>query len=339
MGKYLKFLLFLLALLAAFAAGIYVRHEEPVWLNVRDSLKKIYYWKKTLRGSSWDKKFERVTILSTDSENQKAYFYKSTATEKKPLLVSLHTWSGNYTEYDPLAELAAKKNINYIHPDFMGANNTSEACCSDKVIQALDDAIDYALDNANATPDKIYVTGASGGGYATLCMLMKSKHRIFKFAAWVPITDLEAWYYENIIRKGNFSNDILLCTESKTTVDSLKAAERSPIKWSSASANLKHAEISIYAGVYDGLQGSVPITHSINFYNKLLKDQQVNDASAYISDAEKAFLLEKRMPIKNFGTISSRKIMLHKKHENINILIFEGGHEMLAAYNLKKLLE
>jgi hypothetical protein len=50
MGKYLKFLLFLLALLAAFAAGIYVRHEEPVWLNVRDSLKKIYYWKKNAKG-------------------------------------------------------------------------------------------------------------------------------------------------------------------------------------------------------------------------------------------------------------------------------------------------
>lgn len=337
-GKYLKLFLFLILLSIAFAGGIYVRNDKVLWQSLRTPLKNIYNWRKTIKNFQWDQKFELVKIQMSD-QVQKAYFFKSTTSKKQPLLVSLHTWNGDYSEYDPLAELAAKKNINYIHPDFMGPNNRLQACCSSEVIEAIDKAIDYAISHADVDPSKIYITGASGGGYATLCMLMRSKHSIDKFSAWVPVTDLEAWYYENIVRNGNFSHDILECTGSGTTIDSTSAAERSPLKWHPENTtNLNKAEIAIYTGIYDGVQGSVPITHSINFYNKLLHEKKVLDESLFINDSEKAFLLEKRAALDTFGKIADRKVLLKKESENIKILIFEGGHEMLYSYNFKVLI-
>ncbi|WP_340202391.1 alpha/beta hydrolase family protein [Ascidiimonas sp. W6] len=337
--KVFRLLLILILLIGVFFSGIYVRHNEEIWQKVRKPFKKIYHWKNAFTTARWGDEFKVITIKTDKKEAEKAYFYSSTFQKKRPLLVSLHTWSGDFSEYDALAALAQKYNINYIHPDFKGANTTPQACCSDEVIQAIDDAIDFAVKNSNVDTNKIYITGASGGGYATLCMLMKSKHPISKFSAWVPVTDLEAWYRENKINKGNFANDILLCTNSGEEINLQKAVKRSPLYWPSSSPNIKNAQIYLYAGIYDGITGSVPITHTINFYNKLLKDQEVELSSAYVSDKEKAHLLEKRTKVMNYGSIADREIFLEKKYQNIHLIIFEGGHEMLAPFNIQNLLE
>src|SRR5258706_10766144 len=143
----------------------------------------------------WKPEFKLVEIRSqADGEIQKAYFYPSTAKDPQPLIVSLHSWSSNYLQEDTLSLLSKEKNINYIHPDFRGVNNTKNACCSDLVIADIDAAIDYAIVNGHVDTSKIYVTGRSGGGYATLASFMKAKHRIKKFVAWVPLADLVKWY-------------------------------------------------------------------------------------------------------------------------------------------------
>lgn len=285
------------------------------------------------RKHKWCYKVSKVSIRSSvDNNIQSAYFYKSKSKSKTPLIVSLHTWSGNYAQKDSIADLCIRNDINYIHPDFRGPNNSIQACCSDLVISDINDAIDYAIRHANVDTTNISIIGVSGGGYAALCCYLKLERKIKKFSAWVPITDLVAWYNESTIRKNKYANDIMSCTGSLGELDEQEAKKRSPLYTETPLNLVNDRELFIYAGVYDGILGSVPITHSINFYNKLLRDLSVKDSSKYVSDFEKLNLLEFRKPLGNYGDIGNRKVCLAKGHGKINLKIFEGGHEMLFDY-------
>ena len=288
---------------------------------------------------SWSNAFKLVEIKSAmDDHIQKAYFYASTAADPAPLIVSLHTWSGDYSQKDTLSWFCVAKGLNYIHPDFRGINNTKNSCCSDLAINDIDESITYAIENANVDTSRIYVVGTSGGGYATLSTFMKSKQRIRKFSAWVPISDLIAWYHESSIRQNKYAGDILGCTESNDSMLNMSVArEKSPVYWDTPVSKFDNAELFIYTGIYDGIQGSVPITQSINFYNKLLSDLAVSDSSKYVSAYEKLQLLEFRRPLGDFGKIADRRIFLQKEYKNIKLVIFEGNHEMLPEYALKVL--
>ncbi|MCC5939505.1 MAG: prolyl oligopeptidase family serine peptidase [Lunatimonas sp.] len=289
--------------------------------------------------SHWASDFELIDIPSSrDGSVQKAYFYKAKSTDLRPLVVSLHTWSGTYEQKDDLALLCQQKNVNYIHPDFRGANRSIDACCSELAMNDIDDAIRYAMENAPVDTSQLFVIGVSGGGYATLSTFMKSTHPIKKFSAWASISDLAAWHHESQIRKNRYANDILACTGSDTTLDTLSARDRSPLFWNTPIEKLDNTELHIYAGIYDGIQGSVPFTHSINFYNKLLSDQGITDAGSYVSDAEKLMLLERRQPLGDFGSIDRRRICLVKESGNLRITVFEGNHEMLTEFALEELL-
>lgn len=288
----------------------------------------------------WDDDFKQIDIASSiDNKKQKSYFYPSKSKTPQPLIVSLHTWSGNYRQNDDVATLCKKYDVNYIHPDFRGANIMEEACCSKLALSDIDDAITYAIKHANIDTSKIYVMGLSGGGYATLSTFMKSKHNIKKFSAWASITDLIAWYNESKIRNNKYAQYILDCTGSGNTLNIEQTKERSPLYWETPIHKLNNTTLSIYAGVYDGIQGSVPITHSINFYNKLLRDLAVTDSLKYVSLTEKLMLLEHQKPLGEFGHIDGRKIILKKEYANVRLIIFEGNHEMLTTYALKEMLE
>ena len=157
-----------------------------------------------VKEKDWSKGFAVVNIPSTiDGRVQQAYFYKARQVGR-PLVVSLHTWSGSYSQSDPIAALSMEEDVNYIHPDFRGPNNSKEACCSALALGDIDDAISWALANVDVDTSRIYVIGVSGGGYATLSTFMKSKHRIKKFSAWASITDLVAWHDESRLK-------IILC--------------------------------------------------------------------------------------------------------------------------------
>ena len=291
------------------------------------------------RKSDWGKNFEVVGIPSSlDKSIQNAYFRPTSSSQPKPLIVSLHTWSGSYEQSDPLAEICQSLDLNYIHPDFRGPNWTKDACCSELALNDIDDAIQYALDHSNVAVNDIYVIGVSGGGYATLSTFIKSRHPIRKFSAWASISDLTAWYHESKIRNNPYADHILKCTGATDELIDTLAQQRSPLYWTTPKSKLIDTELNIYAGIYDGLQGSVPITHSINFYNKILSDIGISDSSKYVSDKEKLQLLEFRKPLGNFGKIADREICLIKQSGNIKLIIFEGNHEMLPQYALQELL-
>ncbi|MEJ6979463.1 GDSL-type esterase/lipase family protein [Pedobacter sp. P351] len=316
----------------------------PVQVTSKDSLiakpgGEIYVKFDDTRNATWPAGFEVVEIQSSkDASIQKSYFYKTLASKPKPIIVSLHTWSGDYRQKDEVAPICKRMDLNYIHPNFRGANRTDNACSSELALADIDDAISFAIKNANVDISKIYVIGVSGGGYATLSTFMNSRHTIKKFSAWASITSLEAWFHESTILKNKYAADIFSCTGSKDEFNIENARRKSPLYMNTPISKLKDSEVFIFAGIYDGLQGSVPITHSINFYNKLLSDLSVRDKLNYVSLEEKVDLLEHRRPLGVFGKIGDRKIYLKKKYGNVELTIFEGDHEMLPDYAMNQLL-
>ncbi len=211
------------------------------------------------RPGQWPEPFELVKIPSTlDGNVQDAWFFPSTNPGPNPLVISLHTWSGDYNQKDTLAMMALNENWNYIHPDFRGPNWSSKACCSEYALEDIDQAIDYAIAHGNVDMSQIYVIGVSGGGYAALAVYMRSRHQINTISAWVPISDLEAWYHQSSIRGNGYAMNVMKCTDSGTEqLDEKEARKRSPLYWDTPQRDTK---LYIQAGVYDGIQGSVPIT-------------------------------------------------------------------------------
>lgn len=288
--------------------------------------------------NAWPSVFNKVTIPSrVDGLKQFAYCYRAKEKKAKPLIVSLHTWSGDFQQVDPIAALCVDNDLNYIHPDFRGPNHDQAACCSELVIADIEDAIDYGIKTAKVTPSGVYIIGLSGGGYATLCMLMRSKYPVKKYAAWVPVTDLVAWYEESSIRDNNYEQDILDCTGSIDQLNISEARDRSPIYQETPVIRLDTAKVSIFAGVHDGVTGSVPITHSIHFYNKLVHDLE-GCSTSLVNTEEIDSLMDIRQPLGDFGRIQDRMVLLKKKFGDIKLVIFDGGHEMLSDYALDELL-
>ncbi len=295
-------------------------------------------WDDTSR-PDWPEVFEDVEIPSTtDGKIQKAYFYATNHQKPQPLIVSLHTWSNNYQQKDPLIREILEKDYNYIRPNFRGPNNTPEACGSPLVTSDIDDAIAYAIEKGNVDLNNIHVIGVSGGGHATLLSFMQSEHDIRTFSAWVPISDLTKWYYESIGRDRKYANDIALATTGKDwKMDVQEAQKRSPLYMSTPFEKRINSKLYIYAGIHDGYEGSVPITHSLEMYNKVVGDYNPSAANAIISrESIHQMVTGRFVPGKKKEKIADRDIHCKKQFEGkIQIVIFEGGHEMLpeAALN------
>lgn len=290
----------------------------------------------------------RNTLLKKDSINstldgnlQVFYYYKSIDKKSKPLIVQLHSWSytANDLETIGLDNVVVSKNYNYIFPNFRGVNNHPKACCSEFVIADIDEAIDWALKNMNIDRNRIYIIGFSGGGFATLAMYMKSRHTIKGFSAWASISDLVAWYGESVERKNKYANEIIQCIGMNNTFDTLKAKERSPFYWTTPVKKRKKSSLQIFAGIHDGYRfnAPVPISHSINFYNKLLSDFGEKDISKYVSTEDlKIMVNTQAFPTSNSNIkIGDRIIHYQKASKKIMLTIFEGGHEILSKQALE----
>ncbi len=286
--------------------------------------------------NNWSGEFSHISIQSShDSTLQNAYFLSASTNKVKPLLVSLHSWSADYTQQDPLAKLSLKAGWNYIHPDFRGANNTQDACLSDRVITDIDDAIQYAIDHAQVDLDNIFIIGTSGGGYVTLGAYLKTQHKIKAFLSWAPISDLAAWYSQTSNKHPELAKDIINCTSKNQNFNKPLAKKRSPLYWEIPTEN--NGKLEIYAGINDGFEGSVPISHSINFYNYLIQHYRLDDQVISNEDIEKLVKREIPKPRIKYHKIGEREVLYQKNTEKVSITLFSGGHELLAEYSFKHL--
>jgi len=287
----------------------------------------------------WPAPFEEVEIPSTlDGTPQKAYIYQTTAGQPMPLVISLHTWSGDYKQRDELSELVQKENWNLIHPDFRGPNRTAQSCGSKFVIQDIDDAIGYAIENMPVDKSHIFVVGVSGGGHAACLSYLTTQYPVNTIFAWASVTDIEAWYYQSRNRKSRYADDIFSVTRSANNQLNVKdARSRSPM-WLPLPKDSK-STIHLFAGIHDGYTGSVPISQSLLFYNRLAAAG--GDTNALVPESDIIALVARgKLTGPDPGTeIGGRKVFLHKESILASITLFEGTHEMLAPYCMGQMEE
>jgi hypothetical protein len=143
-----------------------------------------------------DAKLKLVTINSSlDNVSQKAYVFGASEINR-PLIVYLHSWDGNYKQKDSISGMSINSNINYIRSNHRGPNTNPKACLSKYVISDIDDSINYMINKYSVDKNNIFVVGGSGGGYTAIGYYQKSKYKIKKTLAYVPITNLVQWYSE-----------------------------------------------------------------------------------------------------------------------------------------------
>jgi poly(3-hydroxybutyrate) depolymerase len=285
----------------------------------------------------WPEAVREIRIPSTaDGEIQPALFYAPDREEKKPLLVALHTWSGDYLQDSsiPYAQWCIEKEWVFIHPNFRGPNRAPQATGSDLAVQDVLDAVEYTKKNASVDEDRIYLIGVSGGGYMSLLMAGRAPEVWAGVSAWVPLTDLKQWHIDSVEAGREYAQDIVASVGGDPTKDPAAAEEcrkRSPLTYLDAA---KSVPIDINAGIHDGHTGSIPIRHSLDAFNLLAEEKD------RISEADIEYMVEKEtVPPSLKGAeedplYGDKKVLFRRKSNNVRITLFEGGHEIIFEAGL-----
>lgn len=257
-----------------------------------------------------------------------------------PLLVVLHTWSGDYRQtgfIEICLQECVRRGWALVHPQFRGPNVRPEAGGSDLAVQDVLDAVDWMGEQTRIDPRRVYLVGASGGGHMTLQMVGRHPDRWAAASAWVPISDLSAWHAESIARKQRYAADVeKLCGGAPGLSDEVDAEyrKRSPLTWL---PNARGVPVDLEAGIHDGHTGSVPVSHSLNAFNVLAAAN--GKPELQFSDAEiQAIVRNRRVPAElafagQTPAVRTHQILLQRSAGPARVTLFEGGHEgdMAAA--------
>ena len=280
---------------------------------------------------------------SADGSNQPALFCDSGSKKKKPLLVVLHTWNGDYRDAGPssLAHCCLEEDWALLHPDFRGPNNNPSATGSELVVQDIVDVVEYAKQAAALDPERIYLVGASGGGYTALLMAGKRPDLWAAVSAWVPIVDLAAWYHESLERGSGYDRSIVASCGGvpgdSPEVDK-EYHNRSPIHFLARGGRVR---VDIQAGIRDGHTGSVPVSHSIRAFN-VLADEADRISQEHIEYMVRtATVPEELSGSSRDEAYGGREILLRRSSKNVTLTLFAGGHEILfdVAFDWLKRLD
>jgi len=289
--------------------------------------------------NGWPDQVTKIEVQSSaDHTMQPSLSYTPKTNKQVPLLVALHTWSGDYKQWEgsTYAKWCIENGWALIHPNYRGPNKSPESTGSDLVISDIKDAIKYMQETTNIDNSRIYLIGGSGGGYNSLQVVSKTPEIWAGVSTWVPITDLTAWYYENRKAGRVYANDITASTggvpDSIASVD-YQYLHRSPINWLQYA---KEVPIDIAAGIHDGHRGSVPISHSLLGFNKLadLVDRLSEEDIAFFVDSVKV-----PVQLKNDFFDSSyptdKPLLFRRISNNVRVTIFDGGHDILYLTGLE----
>ena len=160
---------------------------------------------------------------------------------------------------------------------------------------------------------------------------LKVHRPVRNFSVWVGLSDLQSWYWESLGRNNKYATDLITVSGGKTVPDFEDLKARSPLYMDFSRNPHRTSNISIYAGIHDGYTGSVPITQSINFYNKLILSLGAKPGQT-VSDEEIIRLLTRRCdpdPAQN-PLAGDRAVHLFRQYGTVSLTLFEGGHEMLT---------
>jgi acetyl esterase/lipase len=249
-----------------------------------------------------------------------------------PLLVSLHTWSGDVEQRDmEMEEEARRRGWIYLWPHFRGPNKSPDACGSEKAQQDILDAVNWVLQHYAIDRKRIYLTGASGGGHMAMLMAGRYPQRWTAVSAWVGISDLAPWHARHAkSRYGEMLRASCGGAPGESPEVDQQYRLRSPKTWLDRAAEVP---LDLAAGVHDGHQGSVPIRHTLDAFNVVAAAQGL----PVVTEQEIAQLsrpdgrLERPQPSdQEKDPALGRAIYLRRTAGNARVTIFEGGHERVA---------
>ena len=288
----------------------------------------------------WPNVVKEIKYLSAaDQTQQPALFYAPREKNKPvPLLVGLHTWSGDYRQASSISYVkwCIDKKWGFIHPNFRGPNRTPEATGSELVVKDILSAVEFAKKNAAVDENRIYLIGASGGGYASLLMAGRAPELWAGVSAWVPISDLAKWHAETSKRKLRYAGEIEKSiggkpvAGSKALTEARKRSASTYLKWA------KEVNLDINAGITDGHNGSVPISHSLEAFN-ILSAEKDRISPKLIEE----FTLKAKVPVglsrqavtdADYGT---KKVLFRRQSGTARVTIFQGGHEIIPEAGLQ----
>jgi len=262
---------------------------------------------------------------SADQSEQPAMFYAPASETPVPLIVALHTWSGNYKQkyHRAIEKWCIEHGWAYIHPDFRGPNNRPEATGSGLVVADIVSAVEYAKKTAKIDNSAIYLVGTSGGGYTALVMAGHHPEMWAGVSAWVPISDLAAWHAQGK-HVDALESSCGGAPGDSPAVDA-EYAKRSPL---THLKNAKGTTLHISAGIRDRI---VPISHSLLAFN------QVAAAEDQVSEEDIRFFVETaKVPPKldadlSDPTYGQKQPLFRRESGNATVTIFDGGHQLIAT--------
>ena len=277
-----------------------------------------------------------ISYLSElDQSMQPAFLAPASGSEKRPLVVALHTWSFDHTQDSTqFFARAAERNWHCIFPKFRGPNRTPEACGSDLVVSDIVSAVAYVKANYAVDEEKVYLVGGSGGGHASLLLAGRRPDLWSAVSSWCPISNLVQWHKEclNNPRESGYAKHIEAACGGDPETDSAVFAEamkRSPVSYLEASAG--KCIVDIGTGIHDGYIGSVPVSHTLNAFNLLAAPED------RISEEDIDFMVKNQeVPahLKFIGfdpAYGEKKVLFRRVSGMVRVTIFEGGHNLLPG--------
>ena len=286
-----------------------------------------------------DAVFEIKYPSKADNSKQPALYYKPLESASlRPLLVGLHTWSGDYKQGSSAvyANWCIEKKWNFIHPNFRGPNRRPEATGSELAVQDILSAVDYAKKNGAVDERRIYLVGASGGGYAALLMAGRAPELWAGVSAWVPISDLAKWHAETTKRKLKYAREIELSIGGKPLPGTKAAAEAKKRSAITCLARAKGMALDINAGINDGHNGSVPINQSLEAVNVLAVEKDrigAEEISEFVKTAKVPAALKGQELVD--ATYGKKVVLFRRQSGTARVTIFQGGHELISEAALQ----
>lgn len=284
-------------------------------------------------------KLAETKIVSTldKAEQPIRYLVPVERTDPAPLLVSLHSWSGDYRQdHSRYIAEAVKRKWAFVEPNFRGINDHPEACGSHLARQDVLDAIDWMLAQHKIDAKRVYVVGESGGGMMTLLMAGYHPERFAAASAWVPITDLAEWekFHFHEGKPDRYGEMTVACCGGRPGASNDIDREyyrRSPLY---VLHHVGTLPVDINHGVTDGKTGSVPFMHSLHGFNVIARAHGTPSVTQQEMDE---LWKEGHLQSPQEGdeaadsTYDGRKIFLRRSSGASRVTIFEGGHEGIAG--------
>jgi len=269
-----------------------------------------------------------------DGTEQPALFWAPGGEDPVPLLVALHTWSGNYRQRGGevvYAEWCQFQDWAFLHPDFRGPNRTPEAMGSDLVIADIAAAVAWAKEHRAIDSSRVYAVGVSGGGHAAMLAAARLPELWAAVSAWCGISDIDAWHRQTRdAGRDRYARDIEMAIEAPvgSEVWRRETRDRSPVSWLGEPRTFP---LDIWHGIEDGRSGSVPFTHALHAWNATAKPTErfpEEEIEAYYRDKVPPGSWSRFVVEPDADSADRRVPLLRRVSGQTRLTLFDGGHEI-----------